>query len=490
MILIGLIISIVGLILLILSWRGRVVASGQYCRACRFDLAGLDIEISEAKCPECGNEVHQESARRTTSRQRSQLGVVLTSVMVMIGVLTLAFGASGKTGIILGHLPDTTIFWLNDLGLDEALDELVVRVSRTTNPIADELLARAIEDALAHQADLTQVWDPRWGEVLAVSFGNPVMTDDQMLQYLRNGLEITAEIRDRVYQGDQGVNLKIKTVSSRMSAMNLHDTGYWLFNKPVEGGVIGQPAHHYMKNAGLGTNFVLHRRGGPNLPWSGTLPVGSGFDVDPGTLVPLYFEYELKFSEIGVIGHYRSEQMVMVLAPEDPVVPSFIDAQMAKQFCESISISTVRVLDPIPDADPMSGHFVLAIRTQFSPLPASTAFDVFLRFNNGDLVSIGSWVNQAPHAKRLGGVIAWPKKVFSAEIRAQAAPVIERLIAQGQVDVVMRSNPSLADSIPGIDRVLDVSLEFVDISVEILDKPFALQKSAKKPEELFPASCP
>ncbi len=41
----------------------QIAARGQICRECRFNLAGLDLESFDAKCPECGSEIHHEAAR-------------------------------------------------------------------------------------------------------------------------------------------------------------------------------------------------------------------------------------------------------------------------------------------------------------------------------------------------------------------------------------------------------------------------------------------
>jgi len=488
MIIIGIVLLILGSLVFVFAWRGRIVARGQFCRRCKFDLAGLDIDSTESKCPECGSEVQNESRRKGVRRERSMLGVIAASVLLFGGVSLLGVGASGAGNIVLRHLPDTTVFWLNDLGVDEALDELVIRVSRSSNPIAQELHTRAIVDALAHQADTSQTWDPRWGEVLSVSFGNPVMTDEQMKQYIRNAMDVSAEIRDRVYQDAQSVDITIRTKLSRMSALNLNDTGYWMFNKPVKGGVVGEPVHAYLKNAGLGTNFYVSQRGQSSLSWDGTIPIDSGFDVEPGTLVPVYIEYELMFSEIGVIGHFRTEEMVMVLAEDDPVVPEYMDPVMAQLFCESISISTIRVIKEVPDIDPMRGHSVLAFRTQFEPVHAYTAFDVYFRFDDGELIRIGPWVNRRLESNN--GILTWPGGIFLESVRAKSLPIVERLISEGKVDVIMQTNSALANDIPGVDRVLNVSLEFLNIPVEVVEKEFDLQKSAQDSAQQFPGECP
>jgi len=482
--------------LFVLAWRGRVIARGQFCRKCRFDLAGLAIGEPGAKCPECGRVVHDASARRVMLRRPWRVGVVVAIAMVVVSVGLIGFGVSGKSGMLLGLLPDSAVFWIHDLGVDEALDEIVVRVSRVDEPMDDVYLSRAIEDALAHQADLEQVWDPRWGEVLAQMFGNPVMTDEQMAQYIANGIEIKAEIRDRIKQGEEGVGYTITTSTGRISALNFKDTGYYIFKKPIECGVVGGVPFTYPRNAGLGNNLVVGNFGSSGSSgWDGTIyPTAGEFESEPGTVVDVYVEYELSYRPMGGksfrVGRHRIEQSVLILGADEPIVPLFDDPVLAGEVCRAFSVSTVRVIQDIHDVDPMRGHSVLAIRTQFEPMSVSTAFDVFFRFDDGELVYIGGLINHDPDLQRKGGVLTWPRGIFTESVRAPTIPIVERLKAEGRVDVLLRTNPRLADDIPGIERVLNVSLEFLDIPVEIVEKEFGLQKTAGKPEEQHAGECP
>ena len=481
--------------LFVLAWRGRVVARGRFCKKCKFDLAGLDLGSADARCPECGRVVHDASARRVLLRRPSRVGVGIAAGLVVVSAGLIWFGVSGKGGILLGVLPDSTVFWLNDLGVEEALDEIVVRISRVDEPMEDVFLSRAIEGALAHQADLEQVWDPRWGEVLAQMFGNPAMTDEQMAQYIANGIEITAEIRDRVKQGAQGVSYTITTSTGRISALKFHNMGNYIFKRPIECGVVGGVPFTYPRDAGLGNNLVVGNFGSSSSGWDGTIyPTDGEFEAKPGTVVDVYVEYELSYRPMNgkshTAGRHRIEQSVLILAPNEPVVPLFDDPALAEQVCKAISVSSVRVIKDIYDADPMRGHSVLAIRTQFEPMSVSTAFDVSLRFDDGEEINIGGMINHDPDLQRRGNIRTWPGAIFTNEVRAPTIPIVERLKAEGRVDVLLRTNPRLADDIPGIERVLNISLEFLDVPVEIVVKEFDLQKSASKPKEQHAGECP
>jgi len=467
MILIAISLFVIGFALLVLAWRGRVVARGQFCRKCKFDLAGLDIETIEAKCPECGRGVYDEATRRVFLRRSWRVGVWIALMMILVSMGLGGFGVSGKAGIILGILPDSTVFWLHDHGVDEALDELVVRVSKTPPTMSDALLTRAIEDALAYQADTEQVWDPRWGEVLSVMFGNPLMTDEQMKQYLRNGMDIGVVIRDRVHQGESSVSMNHTMAYGRISALNFNNsTGYMYTAKVTSGGVVGEEPRPMGINGGMTTNlFIPNRVNAMSMSANGKVePTGVGFDVEPGTSVPIFVEYEFRLRGVGVVGTYRTEQSVLVVDQDEAIVPILKDSTMARALCESIVISPVRVLEEIPEQNDNSSMFVLAFQVKYDGLPASIALNVFIDLGDGELIKIGKLVQLGP-SETTGAQVSWGMKPYETRESTPYAEVIARLIELGQVDVIFETDAVLADSKPGIDEVLEVSIRFEDIPV-------------------------
>jgi len=454
--------------LFVLAWRGRVIARGQFCKKCRFDLAGLAIGEPGAKCPECGRVVHDVSARRVMLRRPWRVGVVVAIAMVVVSVGLIGFGVSGKSGLLLGLLPDSAVFWVHDLGVDEALDEIVVRVSRVDEPMDDVYLSRAIEGALAHQADLEQVWDPRWGEVLAQMFGNPVMTDEQMLQYLRNGMEVEIEVRDRVHAGDQRVDVEYTVSSVRMSALNFRTTGYWYTVRPSAAGVVGEAGQFIGEHGGLSTNFMISNRTGGSR-WSqkfAVVPTGIGFGVQPGSVVEVYAECELSFRGLGVAQTYRTDQPVLVIDRDEPVVPMFDDPLLAQSLCESFRISAVRVLEEIPEQNDNFGMQVLAMRIKYDGLPASIALNAYIDLGDGEIIIIGQLVQQGP-SETTGSQASWVMKPYEKRDSTRYAEVIARMIERGRVDVLFKTDATLADGSPGIEEVLDLSMRFEDIPVEV-----------------------
>ncbi len=209
MIIIGIVLLGVGLLVSILAFRGRVVARGRFCKKCRFDLAGLDLDAADARCPECGRGIHQESSRRTLLRRRSRLGLIAATLLLVSGFGAIGVGAAGKTNAIITAMPDSVVLWLTDLGVDEALDELVVRVSKVPGTMSAKSWDDAIEQGLAFQADKTLVWDVRWGEVLVIAMLEKRLVGDALYKFVESSLIAEFETRQIIQDEDQMVYYRL-----------------------------------------------------------------------------------------------------------------------------------------------------------------------------------------------------------------------------------------------------------------------------------------
>ncbi len=209
MIIFGIILVVLGFVIFLLAMRGRVAARGQFCKKCKFDLAGLDLDPTNAKCPECGSEIHQESARRTQLRRMSRTGMVIAAILLLVGTSGVWAGAAGKTNALIAAMPDPIVLWLTDWGVDEALDELVVRTSKVPNTMSVENWDRAIEQGLAFQADSTLIWDERWGQVLVVAMLEKRLVGDALYKFIESSLIAEFETRQIIRDEDQMVYYRL-----------------------------------------------------------------------------------------------------------------------------------------------------------------------------------------------------------------------------------------------------------------------------------------
>lgn len=488
MIIFGIVWVVLGFVIFLLAMRGRVAARGQFCKKCKFDLAGLDLDPTNAKCPECGSEIHQESARQGVLRRQSKLGLVSATILILSGIGTLGFWASGNASVILKPMPNWAVVGLTDIGMDAALDELVVRVSMVPNPLSASQMNSVIESGLAHQADLAIGFDPGWGEVLFVSCVNGQMSDEQLKQYMLNGVSAEVLIRDRVHWGARKIDALIKISPTRMSTLNGGYTGYSVTAKWVAGGVVNTPARKWSPPMLLSAIVRAPRPRGwweTSAPLS-IIPTGGALNGEIGSKLPVYTEYDLVLSAnsekmstiLGapfherddelVLGRFRAEHEVEIIDPNEPIVPVVRNPELARRSREAIGILPIRLLKTVPEPDGDQRTSVFSMSTQANTLPQNIALRAYIRFDDGEEIEFGQWVTLASGGHSLSG-IQWSVANSNAQEHAKAQAVVDKMFKQGQVDVIFRTDAAFAEFTPEIDQVIDLAIVFEDVPIVLAE---------------------
>jgi hypothetical protein len=183
---------VVGVLLFITGWRGKVINDHPICRACRFDLFGLDARDA---CPECGADLTRPKSRRIGQRERSR-------PMIAIGLLMLVLALSVGGGAAYHQLTATNwqqykpVWWLMNEAdqapgtvSDLALVELVHR--QGAGKLDQKQTQTLISKALKHQADANRQWQVGWGTFIENARANKQVTDAQWLQYATNAVADT-----------------------------------------------------------------------------------------------------------------------------------------------------------------------------------------------------------------------------------------------------------------------------------------------------------
>lgn len=478
MIIIGIIVCLIGLVLLILAWRGRVAARGQFCRKCRFDLAGLDLEFDDSKCPECGSSVSQIAQQRGYIRQSSRLGVAAAVILMLSGGGGIWAGAAGKSGAIIAAMPDGILLWMTDLGVDVALDELVVRVSRAPSTLSSESWDHAIEAGLAHQADTTISWDVRWGEVLYQGLILSRMSDEQLKQYFVNADEIKLTIRDRVHPGASGFGYMLEWEMTRYKMITGGFVDYQQDHRVMAYGVKGEEPiwTSGLDNRKARISLLFSPNGQPNIrgPWmrSTTWRMNDYFAHEPGNVVDVYFDYEMTIVPIGetepIVRHTAREEFTIQIIDEDePIVRTNNDEAAALFVMENLQIAPLKITRQI--LEPKPNHWTPILTTTFT---ASVPFDplaleVFLLID-GQEILVGDIAHRYSE-RQFGSFLSWTFDPEDNEGLEAAARVHDRLIEEGTVTVIVRTNAALIKDIPGVEEVLGVDLMFEDVPIEILE---------------------
>lgn len=205
MVLLGSIFLLTGLGLLAIGIRGKVVDDHPYCRRCGFDLTG---SLPDARaCPECGCELLPSTITRHR-RQRRRRTTIVGGGMTVIGMLSLAVLLWGPlNGADMNrHKP----LWLlrfearhgGVATVAEVLSEIERRISGKSLSGWD--IIAFVDSGLARQADDTREWPPAWGDFIeARRADSNAVSDEQWRQYLREGFELSFEVRPRIREGDR-----------------------------------------------------------------------------------------------------------------------------------------------------------------------------------------------------------------------------------------------------------------------------------------------
>ena len=197
---------VVGLLLLAVGLRGRLVDSRPYCRKCGFCVEGLaGTGDKGAVCPECGRSLGGAKAVRMGRRRKR-------SVLAGIGVLLLlvALGGGGALGWTAARGFNWNTIkpaWLLEMDAGSAnrgtsagvWGELDARLG--TDGLSEERSRRLVELALELQADTNHPWSTEIGDFVVTGRDQGLVTDEQWAQFYRNGMSVGAMLRPVVRAG-------------------------------------------------------------------------------------------------------------------------------------------------------------------------------------------------------------------------------------------------------------------------------------------------
>ena len=476
MLMVAIALLVVAAVLLAYALRGRVVARGRFCRRCRFDLQGHGPDA--AACPECGRDLTGPKPTRATLRRIRQLPLVAAVLLQIAGLGLLLIQAPGVGARIVAGLPDASVVRLAEYRLDAAVDELAARATRTP-PMADPDLARAVELALAHQADTAEPWDPRWGEVLAEAFVADRMTDDQIARYLTNGFEREIQIRDRVNRPEADVGYRVLTRMVRMQRLPTSQPVYardlMIRIETVSVGATAPGASNRGPGGSMGMQLNIPNQSYVHAGWTGSAVPVRAEDwaaEEPGDELTVRAEYRvvLKNSATGrelEITTLEAEQRVRLLAPGEPVVTTIADPAAAERAAEGIAVEPFAILPVLPNTLPVNGATIARIGFRFEDLPH--AFAGWLHLVDPQ---DGSEVRIARIVQRPSGSVIMHDWRASTADRARDLADPERMLAAagavldaGVATLVFRTDPSAAESQPDIDAVLDLTAVFEGVPV-------------------------
>lgn len=501
MLIVSLILIPIGLVLLVLAMRGRVVARGTFCRACGFDLHGLGSDQESSKCPECGRAVGQPGTTRAIRRSKSRRLTVVSIVLLLIGVGLSAVHFSGNASSFYAAMPHRVVLSASKWGDDTAIDELIVRLG-PKKQTPEWVWEDAIGLAMAHQQDERQQWKPRWGEVLSLAIQANLLSDEQLASVVRNGTRIDVWLRSKIRPGDSYVGYLCETRSKRISAMTRVDTGYMLDVEILDGGVVEngvEVSNGIGGGSSSATSFIFNTSGPTGMMATGSrfmLPASMRKNLKVGDSFEVYMDVQIKLrartaDRVIQAEPFRFTQQVTVVGEEEPIVTAFQDPIAAKQIREGMSIEPLMALNS--EKVMMGTQSEVATSTLIlTAKPKSISGTLYLRhhldgelFEGPTVTSIATPIdpNQNPPASiRHSHQLSFYIKEDDLERRE----AFNRVIRDGVVDVVFLTDPSVSESNPKIDEVVDLRLVFVGVSVIVIGSDLA--QGIDPSETVTPAS--
>lgn len=157
-----------GLLLIWAGRRGRRLNDHPVCRQCGFDLEGVYPE--SVTCPECGAGLKRDNSIRIGVRRRYPAMVVTGVVLAMMPLAPLGVvGYAALTGAdVNAYMPVGVLLWEAKHGTPASAGKIADELTRRAQKkgLSASQYSRAIETALAMQADAAAPWSEAWGNFI------------------------------------------------------------------------------------------------------------------------------------------------------------------------------------------------------------------------------------------------------------------------------------------------------------------------------------
>lgn len=475
MLLLIIVLTLAALTLLIIGFRGRVAQQGVFCRHCRFDLHGVDLAQPQVLCPECGRAVHQPSARRTHLRRRSRPMLIVGGVLLAASIGLGGMLVSGNARAIYARMPDRIVAQAALWGSSDALNEAVTRLG-STSPMPDALRQRLIEHALQLQGDRTQAWDPAWGDVLSSSLFDETLSDDQLRRFFMQGSTLEAHVRDQAHPGADEIGFRVEHTKDRLSATGGGvATQYTLTRRILGEGLLTDDTAPLTQPEPMTGGHAVRIDGSTGISIfmsSGRISAtGHALSQPPGTVVPVYIDYQVTIydpqREVVILNDVRRfEESVTIVDPSQPIIELVENDAMAQPICQAVQVGELGVHETPLDRGNSGVIEFLTITIQSGPVPEAVSAQVLLRIDDQEFPIGGTIVRSEMGS--YSTVITWNVYQGDEEAMRRARAAHKALVEHQTIDVLMRPDPDAALLDPSVDRILDVTILFQDVPIEVL----------------------
>jgi len=196
---------LIGVGLALFGWAGRQIDDHPLCRRCGFDLTARASD----RCPECGNDLARRGAITVGHRRRRPVAIAAGALLVL---LALATGGGVATRAEVDWQGFKPTWWLlaEARGTSARRDAAIAAIAALIRRAETGALSPERRDALADrlltiQADLTQPWNPAWGDWLAGGVLDGTLSDERRGRFLSQSFAAgtaTLTVRPDVRRGE------------------------------------------------------------------------------------------------------------------------------------------------------------------------------------------------------------------------------------------------------------------------------------------------
>jgi hypothetical protein len=309
------------------------------------------------------------------------------------------------------------------------------------------------------------------------------MSDNQVGQYIANLDEVKISMRERVHAGSRWISVEMGVYSVRNASLTGGDLPYHRDIQVSKAGIRGYEKDYSQSGGGMRIpgQVRVRARGTSWVSSSRPMSIKRGRHLpNAGEVLDFGLEYVIEVRADGddqviYTKAVRVEHQIEVIDPDEPIVPTITDPELALQIAESLSILPIQVLAELPEKEEYQSTVpALSITRQEIQLKESISFRVFLRLNDPEMdhqeeIEIGEWVAVGPHQNTSGSQLEWRLNPKEASKVTKARETVNRLIQLGKADVILRTDAALAEDNSKIAQVIDMVMIFEAVPVEIVE---------------------
>jgi hypothetical protein len=463
------VITLVGVLLTLKALFPKRTGDTPFCRKCRYNLTGTDLQAEDARCPECGSDLTSPKTILRGERRRRPVWVVSAVICLLLGLTPLSVIAVGTLRQVDWYTYKPTGWVLKDAESNDAklAAKALAEIARRwrADELTPEQVDRLAEACLAEQArpmGRQAVCVPAV-DLLDVLYMENLLSSEQTERFFANMVQFTPQVRPVVVGGEAlyaGARLKKRgpqsTYRVRVRLDEIRLAGHVVYRTEPRFGGHSRGFSRYGESS-LGRTVVA-----PEQPGSYAVALDLTLRVDERDENPLWLESSFSDRDWNDPALYRHKRTVTgsvgVLGPQRPDPFTLKHSVELDDALRDGVLASGFAVGPHGYTYTSDGGRRSLVRMYArvclpDPCPIGLAFDVFVQFD-GHRIGLGqittSEINFIPLRHNL------------------SLPQPSRL--PDRATLILRSSKDAALRTPDLYEIWDGELWFEDLKVVELDE--------------------